>query len=322
MSDPPVSGSTRTRAAWRFAGYLLALGLLSTSIWYAVRGQREADWSTLADADPWLLLGLLAVIAISSVALPAVQFWLITRPFATTRPLGLSSMQALVASGALLNYSPFRAGLIGRVAYLSYFHGVGYRAAVLTHALTLVVFVATCILTISLTAWRGGFDAIWWLSCLAGLAALAAAGAPLLRAVIGSRIPVDARLSGSLLEVTRSLLLWFLVQALALLFTALRWWAVFRIFDREISLPDAWRIAVIHITAVLIGPANGLGLREWLIGVGGDRGWLGMGLESQLSLGVSASLADRAAEVIVLTILGLIGLAVLRRRSKSEAPLS
>jgi len=70
--------------------------------------------------------------------------------------------------------------------------------------------------------------------------------------------------------------------------------------------------AIIHMVAITIGPANGIGLREWLIGIGGKLGGLNSSLDIDMRVSMSAALIDRAVEAIVLITLGLLGLAFLR----------
>ncbi len=306
--------SQYARATMRFAGYLLAIGLLVASIWYALQGQRIEDWWVLLAADPWLTLGFFVTVIVSAVIVPGIGFWLVTRPFVSGNPLSLTSMQAIVAASGLLNYTPFKAGLIGRVAYLKQIHGVSLRAAILTHAVIAVVFVSSSLLTALITVWRGNIDIVWWVTSVTGLGVLTVVIAPILRAAISSDSEAGSNLHSSVGAVIWYLLPCFAVQLLGLYCTALRWWLVFQVLDRPIALADAWMAAIIHMIAVMAGPANGLGLREWLIGIGGQFGGLHAGLELDLRVSMSAALIDRAAEAAVLSVLGLLGLAFLRYR--------
>jgi hypothetical protein len=308
----PSERSRFSRTTIRFGVYLLAIGLLVASMWYAMQGQSVENYWILVRAELWLTAGLFASVVVSGVVLPGVQFWLVTRPFVTGRSLSLVTMEALVAAGSLLNYAPLKAGLFGRVAYLKHLHGVGYRAAILTHAVIVVVFVSSSLLTTLITIWRGSFDIVWWLTSLIGLGVLAGITAPILRAAIPSSMNMDPRLCGSLSSLVTYLVPCFAAQLLTLFFTAIRWWLVFRILDRPIGLADAWLAAVIHVVAVMAGPANGIGLREWLIGIGGTLGGLSSDPEMNLQISISAALVDRAVEAIVLIVLGLLGLAFLR----------
>jgi len=300
------------RKTMQIGGYALAIGLLAASLWYAMQGQRIEDWWVLLRAKPWLTAGLFATVTLSGVILPGILFWLVTRPFVSGRPLSMASMQALAAGGGLLNYTPFKAGLIGRITYLKIFHGVGYKAAALTHAVIAGVFGATCLLTILVTVWRGNFDIVWWATTLIGLIILAGIAAPILRILIPTETTVDPRLRGSIGGSFAYLLPCFAAQLLGLCITAIRWWLVFQILDRPIALADAWMAAIIHMVSITAGPANGIGLREWLIGIGGQLGGLSSSLDMDMRASRSAALIDRAVEASVLIVLGLLGLAFLR----------
>jgi hypothetical protein len=313
--------STRSRKILQGTAYALALGLLVASIWYAVQDQRAEDWNALLDAEPGMLFALFAAVVISAVVIPGFQFWLVTRPFVSTQPLGVGLMQALLAASSLLNYTPIKAGLIGRVGYLKQYHGVGLRAAALTHLLIGAMLVAAVLTIFLATAWSSVFDAFWWALVAAGLAAFALLAAFGLRAVLPGNMPVDPRLQNSLYWATCYLFVCLLVQVAALFAAALRWWLVFRILGHPISAVDAWLAAILHTFSIMLGPANGLGLREWLIGIASQQGWLSDTLGADIGTGLTAALADRAVEAVVLITCGLIGLWFLRRLIRSESAM-
>jgi hypothetical protein len=316
LKQQDTNGSSRFLQA---AAYALALALLAASIWYAIGDQRTEDWRALLDAEPGILIALIATVIVSAVLIPGLQFWLVTRPFVSTKPLNFSVMQALLAASSLLNYTPIKAGLIGRVGYLRQYHGVGLRAAVLSHMIIGVVFVAAAAVILLATAWRGNLDAGWWAILAVGLAVSALLGAPVLRAAIPRSTPVDARMRDSVGWAGRYLMICLLAQVAALFAAALRWWLVFRILEHPISLADAWLAAIVHMLSVMLGPANGLGLREWLIGIGGQQGWLSDALGSDIGVGLTAALVDRAAEAVVLIVCGLLGLWFLRRANRIQS---
>jgi hypothetical protein len=310
MSNLSPDQSNASRKILQGTAYALAIGLLAASIWYALKDQRTEDWRALFDAEPGTLLALFAAVIVSAVILPGLQFWLVTRPFVGTRPLGVATMQALLAASSLLNYTPIKAGLIGRVGYLRQYHGVGFRAAVLTHIMIGAIFAAAVAVILLATAFRSVFDAWWWAIAGAGLAILA---------LLAAFVPVDSRMRESLGWAGRFLFICLLMQVAALFATALRWWLVFRMLDRPISIADAFLAAIVHMISVMLGPANGLGLREWLIGIAGQQGWLSAAHGSGIGVGLTAALADRAVEAVVLIICGLIGLWFLRRAMRNPS---
>ena len=313
MSKLSPDQSNASRKILQGTAYALALGLLAASIWYAVEDQRAEDWQALLDAEPGMLLALFAAVVVSAVLIPGLQFWLVTRPFVSTKPLSVATMQALLAASSLLNYTPVKAGLIGRVGYLKQYHGVGFRAAVLTHIMIGAIFAAAVAVILLATALRSVFDPGWWTITGTGLAILALLAAFVLRTCLPRSLPVDSRMRDSLGWAGRFLFVCLLMQVAALFATALRWWLVFRMLGRPISIADAFLAAIVHMVSVMLGPANGLGLREWLIGIAGQQGWISGTLGSDISVGLTAALADRAVEAVVLIICGLLGLWFLRR---------
>jgi hypothetical protein len=136
---------------------------------------------------------------------------------------------------------------------------------------------------------------------------------PLLRIALPGSIPVDSRMRNSHAWVIQYLSVCLLAQLAALVATAMRWWLVFRILDRPISIADAWLAAIVHMVSIWIAPANGLGLREWLIGILGQQGWLSDAVHSDIGMGLTAALFDRSVEAAVLIVAGLLGLWFLRR---------
>ena len=318
MSKLSPDRPNRSRAILQGLAYALALGLLATSIWYAIEDQRSEDWQALLDAEPMILLALVVTVIVSAVLIPGLQFWLVTRPFVSTTPLSIPVMQALLAASSLLNYTPVKAGLIGRVGYLRQYHGVGFRAAVLTHILIGAMFVATATIILLATALRSAYDAGWWSILVAGLILAAVLAAPVWRLSIPHSMPVDSRMRDSIGWVARYLFVCLVAQVAALFAAALRWWLVFRMLDRPISIADAWLAAIVHMVSIMLGPANGLGLREWLIGIVGQQGWLGDALPADIGVGLTAALVDRTIEAAVLIVAGSLALWFLRREPRTK----
>ena len=297
------------------------MALLAASIWFAISQQDSTSWPALAELDPVLVGALILTIFLTTIFLPGMLFWLVTRPFVTTRRLGFFTMQGLIAGSALLNYTPFKAGLIGRVAYLRHFHGVGLRAALVTLALIVVVFLMSCSIAFLITAWRPESSVIWGAAIVIAFAGLTVLGAPLLGVLIPTNVAVDSRMRTSRTWQTGFLALCFITQLLSLAVTTVRWWLVFRIMGKPTSLADSWLAALVHTITVMGGPANGLGFREWLIGFAAQRGLFSAEAQLNLSTGMAVSLVDRALEAIIIIVLGLFGLVLVRRGLQAEKDL-
>ena len=317
MRNDTLTGRSPGNRGWRIAAYIVAFSLIVFALGYAIQDQRGLNWTVLLEADPWFLFGVFAAVTASGIVVPGFQFWLVTRPFVTGQSLGIPTMQALIASSGLLNYTPVKAGLFGRVAYLRQIHGVGLKAAVLTHALIAAQFVAVSLLTVLLILWRKHFDFLWWIAVIIGIVFIAVTGAPILKVVLNLGITVEQRLRDSYASLIVYLLVCTIAQFVGLFCTAFRWWLVFKVLDHPVSFAHAWMTAITHIFAVMAGPANGLGLREWLIGLGGGYGWFLADPEADIGIGVAVALADRAVEATVFIIFGLLGLFFLRQKLRA-----
>jgi len=298
-------------------GFAIALALLAGSIYYAVH---DGNFAPLMKADPLWVGALLGVTLISAVLINGVLFWLVHKPFADAdKPLHLYEMLLIIAASALLNYTPVKAGLIGRAAYVKHRHGIGYAATVLIHLMIAGALLASMLGMLGATLARPSVDAMWWALLLITVPVFAIVGAVMVRRAMPRRV-AEAEPGVDTTDLRHGfgwsvghLSIWIVIGHALLLITAVRWWLVCKIMDQPVPVDDALLMAVTHnISSIL--PANGLGMREWLIGVlfGGDAP----------ADFVAISLIDRAAEAIVVIPAGLIGLWWLRRalrRYQSQA---
>ena len=320
MSDDPTNPTQQpdappqaapARKAVRWAGFVLAIALLGASIWFAIReGQKDGvnGFARLAEADPLYIAALLGLALITAIGINGLMFWVVHRPFVDkNRPVGPFAMIGLLAASALLNYTPVKAGLIGRVAYLKQKHGVAYGAAVLIHMMLAGGTFGALGVVFAVTLWRRTLDAWWWGGYLAGLTLLALVGALMLHYVPPKR--VAAWVGRSALDGVGHAF-WVLLgctqlAGLNILGIALRWWVVARMLQVELDMVDAVFLSLItSFTAAM--PANGLGMREWLNKLGSETGFISDSMRGQV---MTVSLVDRAAEILVVLVSGLIALA-------------
>ncbi len=308
-TNPGPAGASTTGKRWlRWLGFAVALGLLGASILYA---SRHGNFRPLLRADP-LWLALLAVsVLISSIGVNGLMFWLVNKPYVDpARPLSLSAMLGLLGASALLNYTPIKAGLFGRIAYLKHRHGVSYRASVLIHMMLAGSLFAAQGVTAAATILRRGFDPWWPVLAIAGIAAAALVGAVVVRHLLPRRGDgeADASLVHSFTWTAAHLCVWIVLAMGTIFMTGVRWWLVCRIMDKPVDAESATLMAVVHTFATIL-PANGLGMREWLIG-------LLFGGSTPVDL-VTIGLVDRAAEAAVLMVFGTMALVWLHRADPS-----
>jgi len=308
--------------ALRAVAFAMAAALLGASIWYALG---EGDFGRLLAAGAGDVSLLLALTLGSAIVLLSGLFWLASRPFADpARPLSWWEMQPITAASTLLNYTPLKVGLIGRIAYLRQYHGIGYLASGLSHSLLAATVGASLVLLAVLTAWRSHLDAVWWLGLLLGCAAAGGLISVAVHALIPSRLVEVAQRSSlgrSWMRRTLQFSVWCAVSCALVLLGALRWCTAFRIYGEPISLREGLLISIVHLLSAALGPANGLGLREWIVGLAAGSGFLGIAAVRGLEVGVAVSIIDRAAEVLVVVPTGLLGIAWLAHRRRTMQPV-
>lgn len=312
--DPGRHAGKRLRSA---LGFGIGALLLAAALW-ALRGQPAAlrhAWHALGEADPvvWaLVLGLPLV----NCLLSAECFLLLTRRFA---PAGVriprSEMLALIAAAWLLNFLPLRPGLIGRVAFHRTFHGVRVRdsARVLAEVIASGA-AALLLLTLGVLA-----RPIMGETPLAALLVLAPCLYLSTRfANIGEGSPT-----------VRAFLAVLALKVLDSFAWSVRYLIAFQLAGRPVGFAEAVALAVVAQAASLIPIAgNGLGVREWAVGLlaaslpawyaaSGETGPAGGGL----TLGLTAEVINRLAEVAVAVPAGLAGAAWIARRSAAHPPV-
>lgn len=271
----------------RRAAPYVGIALLVAAIAYVVRGDTfQAAFAAMRVASPLVVLALVASM-LASVALTGTIFWLLTRRFAL---IPFVEMQALMASTTLANYLPLRPGLLGRVAYHKLRHSVRARDSVRTVFEAMALSVA-CLL-VALLAMAAGTRI--------GLPVAASLGLPCALALAGIAVPRSRLLS----------LAWLLRYAETML-TALRYHLSFELIGVSVPVETSVAVACVSMFATLVPfVSNGIGLREWAIGL------LAPVLTGYaLQQGIVAELVQRAFEIAVVVPTGLIAGWYLMRRA-------
>ena len=256
------------------------------------------------------VLALLGLALVTSVGINGLMFWVVHRPFVDpARPVGPIKMIGLLAASALLNYTPVKAGLFGRIVYLKQKHGVDYGAAVLIHMMLAGGSFGALGVMLAITAWRRAIDAWWWGGSVVGLILLAWVGALLLHYVPPKRV---ARWVGSssldgVGHAFKVLLGCTLLAGLNIVGIAIRWWVVGQMLQIELNMVDAMFMSLFTSFSAAM-PANGLGLRAWMNKAGSEAGLLSEAVQGQA---MTVSVIDRAAEVLVVLVTGLAALALI-----------
>lgn len=295
-SEGPRVGR-RTRAA---VGSIVGAALLVAAVWTAAaQGDALLDGLRAMRAAPWWLVCLTIALPMANLVVVSVAFWLLNSRHGSVR---LDEMGALIASAWLLNYLPFRPGMFGRIAYHKKYNGIGVKASarVLAESIVLTgVAIAALGATILLLEWfgsRGG--PVWWVVVMLP-AVLALAGWR------GCPTRTSRMYAGAAAMKYADMGIW-----------SLRYWAVFSLIGGELGAREAVAVAIVSQIALLIPLAgNGLGLREWAVGLlaAALPGWYGGEGESGAGFGLTADLVNRASEILVAVPLGLLGIVAIAR---------
>lgn len=238
-------------------------------------------------------LFLLLACVLGNVVLTALMFSVLMSRYGKVR---LIEMQALIGAATLLNFLPLRPGLFGRIAYHKTINHIpaADTAKTIGQAIALSLGVAGCLALCLVLAVQ--FHLTLWVVLAMPFALLA---------------------FGTLVGSTRLWALAGLIRYVEVFVWAARYYAAFALIDYTISIESALAFACISMIATLVPFfSNGLGLREWAIGLAAQ-----LLTDYQLEHGITAELVNRAGELIVVLIAGLVGiawLAHLRRKTRAE----
>ena len=290
----PTSGS-RGRSWLRRLGLLLGAVLLVAAIIFVARQHDVLARAFSAIRQPSAPhLFLLVACVLGNVVLTALMFSVLMSRYGKVR---LIEMQALIGAATLLNFLPLRPGLFGRIAYHKTINHIpaADTAKTIGHAIALSIAVAGCLALCLVVAAQ--FQLTLWVVLALPFAFLA---------------------SGTMVGTIRIWALAGLIRYVEVFIWAARYYAAFALLDYTISIEAALAFACISMIATLVPFfSNGLGLREWAIGLAAPL----LTVAYQLEHGITAELVNRAGELIVVLIAGLLGLAYLthlRRTSRAE----
>jgi hypothetical protein len=266
----------------------MALGLLLVvaAIVVVVR-ERELLHASLASLKAASLeqIALLLGSMVGGVLLTGCVFWLLTIRFGR---VSFVEMQALMAATTLANYLPLRPGLVARIAWHSSRHGIGPVQSLRTVVEAM------------------GLSALGLAALVPMLALVQWAGLPLWAALAA---PCGAGLAATAFVRSKLLALAAVLRYCEMLLTALRYHVAFELIGAPVPASTSCAIACVSMIASLVPfVSNGLGLREWAIGLLAP-----LLAGATLAQGLSAELVHRAAELAVVVPTGLIGMALLVR---------
>lgn len=288
-------------------GSIVGLSLfVAALIVLAKEGVKLADvWARLR-ATPTPLLLLACTLPLANWLTMCACFWVLMRRDATRaapaapRPLTSASMVPILGLTWLLNYLPMRPGLFGRLAFHRAVNGIPLGASIQAVVANLIAGASA----IALTA--------------IAVALAASALVPHSNAwIIIPAIPTLALLFISRFASARvqPLLLATAIRQADLFIWAARYLVVFAIIHEPITLPAALAAAAAsQAVSVIPFSGNGLGLREWVVGLLMPvlpAALLASSLTREHAL--TADVLNRAAETLAVLPVGLVSALIITR---------
>jgi hypothetical protein len=281
-----VTGAVPSRRWLRRAGFALGVGLLAGAL-VMVWQQREtmsAALEAIRHPEPVTIVVLLAAVAANIVLSGLFMSVLMAR----YGRVGLGEMQGLIAGAALLNYLPLRPGLISRIAYHRTVNRIPVSAStrVVIEGVVISGIVSVAVAAAALGAhWTG---ATWILLA-----------------------PTALLVGGLAAPAVRRRCLAALVRNVELMVWAVRYQAAFAALGLDVDVAAAVGFACAGSFANLVPfVSNGLGLREWAIGLLAP-----VMTAHALPMGTTAELVNRAGELLVVVPVGIVALVWLARRA-------
>lgn len=293
-SDAQESDRALGSKGLRLAATIIGALLLAAAL-IVVWRQRDAFWTafgSLRSHSPGRLTLYLLIVAGSVAANLVLSGLLFSALISRYGKVGLREMQALIASATLMNFVPMRPGFFGRIAYHKAVNGIAVIDSTKTvmQAMILSALIA------------GYFVVAVFLS--------ATFSVDLRFLAFGSLAVLVA--SAAFLPKTRIWLWAASARHAEVLVASARYFAVFALIGSPIDFRAAVAFACVNMIAGMVPFfANGLGLREWAIGLVTP-----LVTDYRMELGMTADLAvNRAVELIVVLAAGLAGIAWLAARS-------
>jgi hypothetical protein len=310
---------TPARIAVQVIGFLIGIALLAWCVRAAFfAGEHSAQhraemWARLREAEPMLLIGLLAF-TLASLVINGTTFWLTARPIAR---IGFAELQWLNLACNLLNYAPVRLGALARVLYhlrVNRMTLLQVGAWFMMIACIMVLGVGACFAALLL---RPRIDLLWFAMVLG----LMITGALLLRATMSHSLA--SRYGPSLSAAIRDPLSLGGACVLRLIDLACycgRMTIAMTILGISVSAPEAVVLALVAFTVSLV-PFGRLGFREAAVALvasrmhsaGGDASILQL-LGGDAAATAQLALLESAGEALVVLPLGAFAMLRLRRR--------
>lgn len=289
-----------------------ALLVVAAVVAVAIRREDLAGAADALVAARWWMVALALGLPLANWVLVSLALWIITARHA---PVRAGEMIALVAGAWLLNYLPMRPGMFGRIAYHRTVNGIPIKTSMGLLALSMGLTASAIAILVVL-----GVGLRWVESLPAQAGVVVGAGAIIALVAAACRAMRGPwRLATALFLRYLDTLVW-----------VARYWIVFGLVGQDLSFEQACAIAAVSQAATAIPlSGNGLGLREWAVGLSAAAlpAWFGGAMTAggadapgaAATLALAADLVNRGVEIAVALPVGLLGLAWVTRRVHAVA---
>jgi len=227
--------------------FFISFLLLTAALWSVLRNHEVATaaWHAIRDPNPMWAIALPICMLLTALC-TAAGLQLLTNRVARETRVGFSEMLALTCASTLGNFIPLQPGLVGRVAYQHQVHGIPV-------AISLLLALQSTLLTIGAVIWLGLALLLVHAGQLSWLAA-----------------PTSILLLTPMLLSNRNSAMMpaFAWRFVEVLLSAVRTYAAFTLIGKPIDPLSALVFGCAANAAnclPMIG--NGLGIREWVIGL-------------------------------------------------------
>lgn len=266
----------------RLVGFIVGVILVVTAIIAIVRSAPTLDQLRIAVSkpNPWLIITA-ALATLASIIGGGGMFYALVRAFGR---ITFFEMCKLIAASSVLNYLPMRPGLVGRVVHQEVVNGIPIRRSVYSIIEAAVI----CAITI---LWLAAAIAMmhWTSQRIVGAMIVALPILSALAYAMPERMPMRRFLEA---------IFWRWIDLLA---WTLRYAMVFAMLGVDLPIESAATAACIAGAANMIPfLGNGLGVREWAIGLAGPAlaSWT-------TDTGLAVELVNRCFDLVVVVPIGL-----------------
>ncbi len=164
----PEAGAGQTRRLARtlvqLLGFCIGIGLLAWCASVAFSEKNRAQQARIADAA-WTDVALLILLSLATLVINSAAFWSMIHP---VRRIPFRRVLVVNTIATTLAYLPFKLSLLFRAAAHNRRDGVPLLTIGAWMGNVGVVMLAVIVPAVAATAWRGGLDALWWVTAAGG----------------------------------------------------------------------------------------------------------------------------------------------------------